>query len=473
MKGNAPISAQPAPAAAAATRETAAADHPGRALLRRAGWGHRGYSGSRALAIFVCVILALAFINDMITSLRFGFQGVYVDFRIFHSIAKEVARDPSGPIYFTRPSYLYPPLFSVLFQPLLQLPDPIAMAAFQALKWVALLTALRLSWRLPAALDERLPPVVVLGSLALVWRYFINEMLNGNINMFILAGVLLSAALAQRGRHFPGGLLAGLLTAVKVTPALIIVFFLARGWWRSLPGAIVGLFLGLLVIPAAFFGWETNGRLLHEWHQHIIERYLSSGFVYSVGSNQGISAWLNRLFGDAVAIEPDVRITLVRLPDAVRGMIRWVLFGGVVAVLAWAAPSRKRTASDRLVFSAQLSLMLIGMLVLSGYTWKAHYVAMILPYSVILAYLADARRPAAGRAWISVFLGGSVFSMMLSSDFAGPGTADMLLSYGVVLFSAILAGASLVLILRTVWAAQCTAGVNSRGVLSGTAEQVY
>lgn len=417
-------------------------------LLTAFGWGHRGSHGSRIATVILTILLSLAFLNDLQISLRHGFDNVYQDFRIFHDAAVEFARHPHGPIYDTRPNYLYPPLFLVVFSPLLHLPDNVAMAVFQSLKWLALLLTLRLAWRLPAPPGERLPPVVVLGSLVLVWRYFTNEMLNGNINMFILAGVLASVWLAQRRAFFAAGFLVALLAAIKVTPALILVFFVAKRFWRTIPGALAGLALGLLIWPGLALGWENNWRLLGEWHHHVVGGFLSAGAVYSPAANQGLAAWLNRLFTDAVAIEPDQRITLIHLPAAALTTLRTTLTLCVVAVLVWTWRPRRTHQTPALAAAAELSITLIAMLVLSGYTWKAHYVAMLLPYTVLLAFLADARWSSPKRRRVAGWLIVSVVLMTLSTEFAGPHIADLLMSYGVVLFSALAAAAGLVELLR-------------------------
>lgn len=431
----------------------------GRAAARL-GWGHHGYHGGARRNWILAAVLFLPFLNDMQMAVRRGFDrdarglpAAYGDLKIFYDTARAFAADPNGPIYSARPEYLYPPFFLTLFVPLLWLPPHGAVLVFELLKWVALWLALRTAWRLAAPPEEDLPPIVLIGALLLAWRYFVNEMLNGNVNMFMLAGVLAAAQGARSRWFFAAGLLAALLACVKLTPALLLVFFAWKRWWSALAGAAAGLLIGLVAWPGVLLGWERNLVLLHDWYDHVLHGYVAAGAVYSVGANQGLAAWLNRLFTDSIAIEPDTRVTLVELPPALLSGIRWALAALIGGALLWAW--RRRTSKPAeplrsLEFAAEIGLAQIAMLVLSGYTWKAHYVAMLLPYTVQLAFLADGRGPKTHRRATTAWLVISVLLMLASSEFAGPRVADLLMCYGVLLGSSLAAAAGLLTILRVV-----------------------
>ncbi len=449
-----------------------------RGVWARLGWGHRGFRAHRRGAhVALLLILLLPFLADMYLALVHGPQAAYADYGIFLRAARAFDEDPAGPIYRTCSNFLYPPFFLTLIRPLVWLPPHVGIAVFQLAKWAALYVTLRLAWRLCAPPGEDVPPIVALGSLVLVWRYLANDMLNGNINMFIVAGVLAAAWLALRGRHSAAGFLVGLLVCLKVTPGLLLLYFLWKGWWRTLPGAVLALIVGLVLWPAASIGWAQNLRLLHEWYDHIIGGYVAAGAVYSVGTNQGLVALLNRLFGAEIAFEPDRTITLVRLPAGVLAALRTVLTAGLLGVLLWNCRVRRGLRPPALAWAAEVALVQVAMLVLSGYTWKAHYVAMVLPYSVLLAYLADARypralRPAcasetlralrAPRAWVARLLVASALLMLLSAELFGPRVADYLLAYGVVLYSGLAAGAALILVRRALATAEQAAPAPSR-----------
>jgi hypothetical protein len=338
---------------------------------------------------------------------------------------------------------LYPPLFIACFTQLIALGDYPALLVFQALKWICLYCCLRLAWRICAPQGEDVPPIVAVVVLLLMFRYFANEIANGNINLFILAGVLAGVRLSQTGRSTAAGFVLSAMASIKVTPALLIVYLVYKGQHRALVGAALGAMVCLLLLPAFLLGWDLNWQLLIAWYHHIIAGFVAHGEVYSIGTNQGIIPLLNRLFGDAIAFEPNVRITLLRLPDALLAAARVAIQAGMLAAVAWACRGRLTRATSPLAFAAEVAIVQIATLALSGYTWKSHYVAMALPYSVLLSYLADGRHSPRGRGKIALAVIVSVVLMMLSSDLLTPTGADYALAYGVVFFSGLAAMAGL------------------------------
>ena len=87
------------------------------------------------------------------------------------------------------------------------------------------------------------------------------------------------------------------------------------------------------------------------------------------------------------------------------------------------------------------------MLMLSGISWKAHFVALLLPHVVLLAYLADARNRGPRRV-----VGGLLLSSILLCTFTGdiitPTGANYAEAYGMIMLGAAAAAIGLMLILR-------------------------
>ena len=410
----------------------------------RLGWGHRGFRANRHGAKLVLAgILAVPMVFNLYGLARTPPEFLPVDFRIFTTAAETFAENPGGQIYTDHPNYLYPPFFLTVFVGIVNLPPPYDILVFQAAKWIALYISIACAWRLCAPHSEDLPPIVAVAVLLIMFRYFNNELLNGNINMLILCAVLLGAWSAARGWLLAAGAIVVVAACTKVTPALLLVYFVYKGWWRSLLGAAAGAAVCLFLWPAVIIGWSDNLRLLGEWYEHIIAGFVSRGAVYSVNINQSLVGFLNRMLGDSIAMEPDVRLAIVQLPRPVLSVIRAALSIGILGGLALVCRKRVRPATQ-LAFATEIALVQIAMLALSGYTWKAHYVAMLLPYSAILAYLADARYPHAARRWIWRWLIVSLLLMLLSAEIVTPVGADYMLALGVVLFSGIAAGAALV-----------------------------
>ncbi len=367
------------------------------------------------------------------------------DLRGWLDNARDLAARPDAGFYAAHPFYIYPPFFLTLVWPLTLLADPVAGAVFETLKWIALVISLRAAWRLCSRPGEDVPPLVAVGSIVLTWRFIDNDLGVGNINIFLLCAVLVGCWWVARGRPVAGGALIAVAVSIKVTPLLLLVYFAYKGWWRPFVGGALAGIVCLVAWPAIFFGWQANGELLHAWYQTVIAGFLSHGVVRSEHTNQALVGILNRLLGPQVAIRPDTYLTIVDLPPAARDVIRMLLSAGILAVTAWACRRRVEPRRAPLAFAAELSMVLIAMLLLSGLSWKAHFVTMVLPYSVLLAYLADARYSDRRRS-IGVLLVVSSALCTLTCDIITPRGANYAEAVGVVTLGAIAAAGALVVL---------------------------
>jgi len=389
----------------------------------------------RGPLVVLFVVLAL-FAADQIRLYRAMRSGQSrTDLERWMPIAAGFLSMPGAALYERHPDYLYPPWFLLLVYPFRFLPLSVAAFLAQTIKWAALLACIRWVFDLAAAPPRRLiAPAAAIGSLLCSLRFFINEMAELNVNMLILCAVIGAARLVCSGRAAWAGFVLALVCAVKVTPGLVVLYFLYKGQWRILMGVALGLLLTCVALPAAAVGLDDGIAALRGWYDHVISDFLSSGRVYSPHFNQSLTGWLNRLFTPAVAIEPDTPVTLVVLSPATLTALRAALAAGVLAVVIVAV--RPRPGADRPpAMLAELGLVLIAMLLLSGYSWKAHYVALFPGYAAALASLFG-DRPARRRRLIAALVVVSFVLCTLTCDLIGPRLADRAEAYGLIMFGA-------------------------------------
>lgn len=422
-------------------------DAPHEPLLTRFGWGHRGFrvESRRAATIGLVLLLVIPFLLDQIGA-QVRMAEHHPDLQRWLQLAADVSADPSQQVYRLGGWYLYPPFFLALMRPLSGLAPWAAVLVFETCKWVALFFYLRIAWRICAPPGEDIPPIVAVGSILFTWRFIWNDLGQGNVNLFLLLAVMGGCRMLQTGRDAAAGAAVAAAACVKVSPALLLVYFAYKRRWKTLVGGAAACVICLLLLPALSFGWSDNLRLLSGWFDAVILAFVDRGAVNSLHTNQSLTAILNRLFSSAVALEPDVRITLVDLPQRVRDVLRAGIGLATLAVLAWCCRPRNEQ-SRPLVFAAQVGLVQIAMLMLSGISWKAHFVALLLPYVVLLAYLADARNRGPRRV-----VGGLLLSSILLCTFTGdiitPTGANYAEAYGLIMLGAVAAAIGLVLILR-------------------------
>jgi hypothetical protein len=132
----------------------------------------------------------------------------------------------------------------------------------------------------------------------------IGDLKHGNINIFILLLVMGSLYSFSRGRDRLSGVLLALAIACKVTPALLVVYFLWKRSWNVLIGCGIGLVLFFFIIPSLAFaiqrgslveGWSQNWTALTSWVEKMIVPFLVHGEVWSERENQSLPGLLTRL----------------------------------------------------------------------------------------------------------------------------------------------------------------------------------
>lgn len=142
---------------------------------------------------------------------------------------------------------LYPPLIAVIWRPLAALPALLGLWLWFAAASVAIFAAI---WYV--ARDLRTSAIVAL----LVFSAAIGSQLSGaNVNAFVILGALLLWDRADRRPWV--GVVVGVLTAVKLSPGIFVIWLLAQRRWKAFAWAIAGLVGGLLV-GVIGVGFATN-----------------------------------------------------------------------------------------------------------------------------------------------------------------------------------------------------------------------
>lgn len=69
---------------------------------------------------------------------------------------------------------------------------------------------------------------------------------------------------SNKPKPFWGALLIAFGINIKLLPLVLVPYLFYRGFFRA-GFAIIGIYIGLLILPAAFIGWEQNQMLLSTW----------------------------------------------------------------------------------------------------------------------------------------------------------------------------------------------------------------
>jgi alpha-1,2-mannosyltransferase len=267
--------------------------------------------------------------------------------------------------------FLYPPVAAVLAVPLALLPLTAVQIGWTAAGAVALVAILHrfglTGWLLCLA------GVVVVYIVEPV----VQTLAFGQLGIFLVALVVLDLAPGPRvfsRRLLPEGVLTAVAAAIKLTPAIFVVYLLAvrkfRAFWVAVLTCVVITLISVATVPAASYEFWT--RLAHG------DTGLGHSIIYY--TNQSVMADIVRIFG------------LGRAP-AIVGLA----LSAVVALAGvWAAMLWHRLGDVRLA----VNLVGVAGLLASPVSWLHHFV-----WVVPLAMSLLERRPISPRrlpAWFLV-----------------------------------------------------------------------
>jgi alpha-1,2-mannosyltransferase len=259
--------------------------------------------------------------------------------------------------------FTYPPLAAIAFSPFAWLPLPAASAAITATTLVLLVasTAMVLT-RLdvcPGSLAQRCWLAAAITAPAVLHLEPIRSNFDfGQINVVLMALVI--ADCVPRRTPWPRGLLLGLAIALKLTPAVFLLYFALRRDGRAALVSVASF------VTATLAGFVLAWRDSVEYWTTTVHNTDRIGTA-TLNTNQNISGALARL-----GLPEDVRFVL------------WVAACFVVLGLTiWAA--RRVLRADQPVL-ALICVALFG-LVVSPVSWSHHWV-WTLPTVVVTSVLA-------------------------------------------------------------------------------------
>ena len=286
--------------------------------------------------------------------------------------------------------YIYPPFFALLAAPLSLLPFPAARLVWLGadLLLLGLFVRLYLVWRRadgtsPSPLELALIAVTLgLEFLPLIWALAI-----GQTSLLILA-LLAGAILCVKRRHeAAAGALLGVATAIKLTPALLLAYFLVRGrprvaLWGLATSVFCTLSAALALGPAATLRFFT-----------VAVPAMSGGTAYFL--NQSLTGFFDRLVTSGDVTQVALSTSRLTKGLATAGSL-------CLAAFTYHCLRRRPGRPDGLDLDLEVSAVMLLTLVLSPISWTHHYLVILIPLYTITAAAVRAGRPA---PWLAVSVG--------------------------------------------------------------------
>ncbi|MGB7160396.1 MAG: glycosyltransferase family 87 protein [Tepidisphaeraceae bacterium] len=342
------------------------------------------------------------------------------------------------------------PVVVVLLTPFGSMPAPIAALVWNVLKLVALAGTVLMTVAVVNHDGRRMPDwVVLLGFLAGA-NFIVADFQHANTNVFVAAAIVGHCYAYRQGRDVLAGALLALAIALKMTPALFVLYWVWQREWRVLASTFVAL-AALVLSPALFTGWSFYAECMTTWWTQTVGPGLSGAQWYPASINQSLPGMIARYFlgGDNGNFlwEPDDEpvptkfgwITVIELSPVAAKRLLQALQAIIVIVSFWAIGLRKLPRDDGrrgLHYGLVLSMMML----LNQRTWEHHAAPLIIAFVAIVYAACYAIATRRWRRGIGYTLLAAVILPLVSGDdpmklLFGEAGSDRAAAYGTTFWS--------------------------------------
>jgi hypothetical protein len=293
--------------------------------------------------------------------------------------------------------YMYLPVFAVAM-----VPFALLSVFWASLLWY-LLSVLMIGHAvyLSVQLARRILPKTELSNfwlytltMLLVLRATLSGITRGQASLLVTYLVVISVWLyVQRREWFAGFCLAGSIV-LKIFPALLVLYFLAKRRYRMVVATGVWLVVLIWIAPSCIFGVRGNNALLRQWVTTIAlpankPEQAANNVRYGqminprLDRNQSVQAvFIRWLAGSTTETADPSREALARRVAVVVNLC-------LLLITAWGC-RRGRAEEDRPETTLQLCVIVLLMLFLSPVSWNHNYTLLVLPLAVAVAASTDA-----------------------------------------------------------------------------------
>lgn len=368
-----------------------------------------------AALVVVAVILLLGFV----------FTSNLVDFPVYYSAGRALL---SGRTDLYAPDfalgrvmdYRYPPFFLFAVLPLSLIPYPIAAYVWYLFCAAAVVGCALIASRVFDGL--RASKTMCVFVVVAVAQYFVMALHYGNAHLIAIFLLFASLYYFLQRKDLSAAVLISLAITIKLTPALLLPYFVVKKRWTLLAATSLCV-IAINLIPSIYFGFSGNNQLLRAWYGHVIE---SQTFHEDNGPiNLSLKGELRRYLSPvdySQRVDGDVRYQTVNVLDASRETTEqlWMaiaatIFVAVLVFIMWRSiPTRDSEAKpQRELISLELGLMICLALLVGPLTSKIYFIASLWPAACLANFAATTNHQACGRIVFRIIAAVAVLNVVL------------------------------------------------------------
>lgn len=308
------------------------------------------------------------------------------DFPIYYYAAKtmlsgESPYDVSSGLH----GYVYLPFFAILLSPLAFVPLWVAVVTWYIINVILIIISVWLTVKiLSIALPHKKNYWSIVISLLITTQFFLYNLDLGQSNLLTLCLTILAIHLLLKGKsEFLTGVPIGISSVIKPYSLLMLIPLLFRGRWKICLGSLASIIICTVILPIIVVGSNQSKVMMDDWYNKIIVPQQRGILQGSKIWDQSPQAALRRLTVDTPAFG-DRKINIVSLSpgqfQTINQILQICLF--ITFLIVWLIGAKKTT---RLTLLADLALSYCGMVLLFGFNLKAHFVVLLIPWSMLVS----------------------------------------------------------------------------------------
>jgi len=325
-----------------------------------------------------------------------GPEAKWNDLRIFYGAGRMIFQDINIYKNPTSPEgryYIYPPFFALVCTPFAALGWKVFVILWVAGSLAAIagaaLLCVKIAWP-KASPHSRI--IIAAIALLLCARPIISDFQNGQINSLIFIVIAASLLLYVRKQDAASGIVMAAAASIKLTALIFLPYFVYKRAWKTVAGMTLGLAFTLFILPTALMGPSRTFELYPSFYNKMVSPFASvtdAPEVYDE-AGQSLRAAASRFLKDTNAAHHFTKEIRVNFSDLSAQTV-WiiVLAAGALLTLITALCARFNPSDParREITGIELGSVILLMLMLSPMSRKAHFVALLLPFTAGLAYL--------------------------------------------------------------------------------------
>jgi hypothetical protein len=267
-------------------------------------------------------------------------------------------------------TYITPPFHVILLLPFAPLGYEKARITFLLLNNLLLFSSLAIILKAGRAKWPTLPQFLLALLLVFTLEPIHVSLQLGQVDFVILFLIAVTFWAYKGGRNIMVGVCLALAAMIKLSPAVLIIYFL---WKREFSIFVSAVITALMV---GILSWLMVGSEAIMFFSTSILPALLKGSAFF--QNQSLNGFFSRLFAD-----PGLYYSLQEFPSIPQ--VRTLSTLASLALVAMGAfVTRKRISRNSLRFDLEFSLVIVTMLLGSTISWEHYFTWLLLPFLVLL-----------------------------------------------------------------------------------------